>query len=79
MMRPKTTKKDLPSTHDLSVYIHNRFVDQLKLLKKDIAVRTHDANDTEVLLTNPVRMHLVQSQPRPMDGLQITPRGHSLG
>jgi maltodextrin utilization protein YvdJ len=40
IMRPKTTKNDLPSTHDVSVYIHNRFVDQLKLLKKEILVST---------------------------------------
>ena len=39
-MRPKTTKNDLPSTHDVSVYIHNRFVDQLKLLKEEISVST---------------------------------------
>lgn len=37
-MRPKTTKNDLPSTHDVSVYIHNRFIDQLKLLKSEITV-----------------------------------------
>ena len=34
------TKKDLPSTHDVSVYLHNRFIDQLKLLKKEISVST---------------------------------------
>ena len=39
-MRPKTTIKELPSTHDVSVYIHNRFVDQLKLLKNEISVST---------------------------------------
>ena len=37
-MRPKTTKNDLPSTHNVSVYIHNRFADKLKLLKKEIKV-----------------------------------------
>ena len=37
-MQPKTTLNDLPSTHNVSVYIHNCFVDQLKLLKKEISV-----------------------------------------
>ena len=32
------TKNDLPSTHDMSVYIHNQFIDQLKLLKSEITV-----------------------------------------
>ncbi|KAF8225168.1 hypothetical protein L208DRAFT_1018610, partial [Tricholoma matsutake] len=35
-MRPKTIKNNLPSTHDVSVYIHNCFIEQLKLLKKEI-------------------------------------------
>ena len=39
-MQPKTTINDLPSTYNVSVYIHNRFVDQLKLLKKEISVST---------------------------------------
>jgi hypothetical protein len=39
-MRPKTTIKDLPSTHNVSVYIHNSFVEQLKLFKKEISVST---------------------------------------
>jgi hypothetical protein len=37
-MRPKTTKDDLPSTHDVSVYLHNHFINQLKLLKSEITV-----------------------------------------
>ncbi|KAF8494888.1 hypothetical protein F5888DRAFT_1567472, partial [Russula emetica] len=32
-MRPKTTRKDLPSRHNIEVYIHNEFVDWLKTLK----------------------------------------------
>jgi len=32
------TKNNLPSTHDVSVYIHNQFIDQLKLLKSEIIV-----------------------------------------
>jgi hypothetical protein len=37
-MRPKTTRKDLPSRHDIEVHIHNEFVDWLKTLKSDIIV-----------------------------------------
>ena len=37
-MRPKTTQKDLPSRHNVEVYIHNKFVDCLKMLKSDILV-----------------------------------------
>ncbi|KAG6814853.1 hypothetical protein H0H87_007008, partial [Tephrocybe sp. NHM501043] len=35
-MRPKATKADLPSTHDVKVHIHNEFVRWLKELKADI-------------------------------------------
>ncbi|KAF8223755.1 hypothetical protein L208DRAFT_1071098, partial [Tricholoma matsutake] len=38
IMRPKTVKCDLPSTHDVLVYIHNHFVEHLKLLKEEIKV-----------------------------------------
>jgi len=37
-MRPKTTQKDLPSRHNIEVYIHNAFVDWLKTLKREILV-----------------------------------------
>jgi hypothetical protein len=37
-MRPKSTLKDLPTTHDVKKYIHNRFVDRLEELKQDILV-----------------------------------------
>ncbi|KAN0124318.1 hypothetical protein V8E52_001967 [Russula decolorans] len=36
VMRPKTTQKDLPSRHDIEVYIQNMFVDWLKMLKNEI-------------------------------------------
>ncbi|RDB23358.1 putative AC transposase [Hypsizygus marmoreus] len=35
-MRPKTTKADLPSTHNVVVHLHNQFVEWLKQLKADI-------------------------------------------
>ena len=37
-MRLKMMKNDLPSSYDVSVYIHNHFVNQLKLLKSEITV-----------------------------------------
>ena len=37
-MRPKTTRKDLPSRHDIKVYIHNEFVRWLNTLKTEILV-----------------------------------------
>ena len=38
VMRPKATKLDIPSSHDISVYIHNSCVKWLKDLKDDILV-----------------------------------------
>jgi hypothetical protein len=35
-MRPKTTRKDLPSRHEIEVYIHNAFVGWLNKLKSEI-------------------------------------------
>jgi hypothetical protein len=77
-MRPKTTKNDLPSTHDVSVYIHNRFIDQLKLLKKEISVSTTQ-NDIQILLTDCGRRRRVKFRQRLMDGRQIIRKGRSLG
>ena len=37
-MRPKTSQNDLPSTHDLVVYIHNEFVAWMKKLKDEMLV-----------------------------------------
>ncbi|KIK73366.1 hypothetical protein PAXRUDRAFT_107698, partial [Paxillus rubicundulus Ve08.2h10] len=35
-MKPTATKADLPSSHDVSVFIHNTFIDFLQQLKTDI-------------------------------------------
>jgi hypothetical protein len=43
-MRPRSTKKDLPSTHDVAVYIHNQFSKHLDSLKKSILVRMNQYN-----------------------------------
>ena len=37
-MRPKSIGKDIPSTHEVTVYIHNQFATHLKKLKEDILV-----------------------------------------
>jgi hypothetical protein len=39
-MRPKAVRLDMPSTHDITTYIHNQFVVWLKELKTDILVST---------------------------------------
>ena len=38
-MRP-TTKKEIPSAHEVSMYIHNKFVEWLKDMKNDILIRS---------------------------------------
>ena len=37
-MRPKAGWQDIPSTHDVATYIHNKFVKWLKELKDKIQV-----------------------------------------
>ena len=37
-MKPKAVRSDMPSTHDVTTYIHNQFVKWLKELKSDILV-----------------------------------------
>lgn len=39
-MWPQANKSDLPTTHDITMYIHNQFVAHLNALKEDIMVRT---------------------------------------
>jgi hypothetical protein len=38
-MQPKTSQNDLPSIHDLVVYIYNQFVAWIKKLKEEIQVK----------------------------------------
>jgi len=51
-MRPRSTIKDLPSTHDVVVYIHNQFSRHLNSLKASILVRMnkHDWNSKLTVL-----------------------------
>lgn len=37
-MRPKAVRQDIPSTHQVTTYIHNEFVKWLNVLKSDILV-----------------------------------------
>lgn len=39
-MRPKTRDEDLPSVHDVTVFIHNAFVKRIDALKRDVEVCT---------------------------------------
>ena len=40
-MRPKSTTADLPTTYDVKVNLHNRFVEHIKTLKEEIIVSLH--------------------------------------
>ena len=37
-MRPKTKIKELPTTHEVTTYIHNQFVERIEGLKACIEV-----------------------------------------
>jgi hypothetical protein len=50
-MRPTTMGKDLPSTHNVVVYIHNEFVAWLKKLKNDILVSNNIRSPVHPVLT----------------------------
>jgi len=39
-MRPQVSKKDIPSAHEVSSYLHNEYSDWMSQLKEDIKVRT---------------------------------------
>ena len=49
-MRPKAVRQDIPSTHEVTTYIHNEFVEWLIQLKSDIFVsllnNKHDTYST---------------------------------
>ncbi|KIK78169.1 hypothetical protein PAXRUDRAFT_164713 [Paxillus rubicundulus Ve08.2h10] len=42
-MQPASTKADLPSTHDVSNYVHNKFVLFIKKLKDELQVMSFNA------------------------------------
>ena len=44
-MRPKSTTSDLPSSYDVKVYLHNKFVQRIAQLAEDIKV-----SNSEILL-----------------------------
>ena len=47
-MRPKTRDSDLPSPHDVEVFIHNSFAKRIENLKTDIKVRCILSSDENV-------------------------------
>ncbi|KAF8336151.1 hypothetical protein F5887DRAFT_891577, partial [Amanita rubescens] len=40
-MRPQVSKKDIPSAHKVSSYLHNKYSDWMSQLKEDIKVCTN--------------------------------------
>jgi len=77
-MRPKTTRKDLPSRHNIEVYIYNKFVDWLKILKTEILVGNKTAF-LQVVLTFIHRKPSARSHQLQMGGQQTTQKGHFWG
>jgi hypothetical protein len=71
-MRPKTMRKDLPSRHDIEVYIHNEFVAWLKSLKNDILVSIAPSFFKMLELTFMHRKPQVVSRRLRMGGQQTT-------
>jgi hypothetical protein len=50
-MRPKTTKADVPTTHDVMSHLHNEFVGWLQEMKADI--EEFRVNHLEDIITYP--------------------------
>jgi hypothetical protein len=73
-MRPRTTATDLPSTHDVTIFIHNQFISLVKTLKEEILVRflMHVCRLHSQLTFGSVR--LGRSLPQLMAGLLIRRR-----
>ncbi|KAF8155660.1 hypothetical protein B0H34DRAFT_505043 [Crassisporium funariophilum] len=46
-MRPKLTTSDLPSLHNVEVYLHNEFVKHMKHLKEEIMAAPGQVSITE--------------------------------
>jgi hypothetical protein len=57
-MRPKTTKADVPTTHDVMSHLHNEFVEWLLKLKADIEVL-----ESITLKTRLLTFHTFQAAP----------------
>ncbi len=74
-MRPRTTRKDLPSTHDVVVHIHNEFVSWLKKLKSDIIISNGMAAEGNSLTSNDRKLLEGYRRLR-TDGRLTTPRRH---
>jgi hypothetical protein len=58
-MRPKTTKADVPTTHDVMSHLHNEFVGWLRELKANIEVLVESITLKTRLLT----LHTFQAAP----------------
>jgi hypothetical protein len=80
-MRPKSNKKDIPSSHDISVYVHNKCVEWLDKLKYDILVSVTLKITLQCMSHSLIncRLLLAGYRPRRMDGPQIIPEHRSWG
>jgi hypothetical protein len=58
-MRPKTKTADIPSSHDVGVYVHNECVRWLKQLREEIKVSMRAG-----MIAENYRSHQVSGRPR---------------
>ncbi|KAH8982300.1 hypothetical protein EDB83DRAFT_2241625, partial [Lactarius deliciosus] len=77
-MRPKTKVSDLPSSHDVGIYVHNECLKWLKQLWKEITVSTRAWWITKRNSPS-IRQLLVRSQQQRMAGRQTIRRQRSWG
>jgi hypothetical protein len=77
-MRPKAGRKNIPSTHDITTYIHNEFVKWLKELEGDIKVSQKKTTTKNDYLPGHNRKLLARSPPQLMGGQLILRKPRSL-
>ena len=58
-MRPKSTKHDLPTTHDILNHLHNKFVQWLEDTSTEIEVKSKKV----LLKTYKLTFHMLQAAP----------------
>jgi hypothetical protein len=78
-MRPKTKCSELPSSHDIGVYLHNECVKWLEKLQGEIQVSSQRDQMTSEEHLPVFRQCLARFRQQLMDGQQIIPKQHSWG
>jgi hypothetical protein len=78
-MRPKTKHSELPSSHDIGVYLHNECVKWLEKLRGEIQVSSQRDRMTSEEHLPVLRQHLARFRRQLMDGQQIIPKQRSWG